>query len=255
MRLSGDPDLVGAGRAAWGVWCPRSRSAGGGANGIGTMRVTWLTVVTSINCRPTHHVAPGLPIRLVLLADDFQGARVSVILRYFINEKARLLGRKTLENEVLQEAIELARGRKWIARSSNTGLGPPKRRRRSSGSRTTARPTLLPTRAPSPEKLGLVLRTTPVQSPQSNGRGVRQHAQAQLRVGESDPRRQGCLTSCHGGSLITTSNIRTLGSRCTRHACSHASTLWWSESPRPEMRGQHHSRERFPRRCSEFPRW
>ena len=34
-----------------------------------------------------------------------------------IRELERLLGRKTLENEVLKEAIEVARERKWIARS------------------------------------------------------------------------------------------------------------------------------------------
>jgi transposase len=28
-----------------------------------------------------------------------------------------LLGRKTLENEILKEAVEIARDRKWIARS------------------------------------------------------------------------------------------------------------------------------------------
>lgn len=34
-----------------------------------------------------------------------------------IAELERLLGRKTLENEILKEAVEVARERKWIARS------------------------------------------------------------------------------------------------------------------------------------------
>jgi transposase len=34
-----------------------------------------------------------------------------------IRELQRLLGKKTLENEILKEAVELARERKWIARS------------------------------------------------------------------------------------------------------------------------------------------
>ena len=35
-----------------------------------------------------------------------------------IADLERLLGRKTLENEILKEAVEVARERKWIARSS-----------------------------------------------------------------------------------------------------------------------------------------
>ena len=34
-----------------------------------------------------------------------------------IRELHRLLGKKTLENEILKEAVELAQERKWIARS------------------------------------------------------------------------------------------------------------------------------------------
>ena len=34
-----------------------------------------------------------------------------------IRELQRLLGKKTLEAEILKEAVELARDRKWIARS------------------------------------------------------------------------------------------------------------------------------------------
>lgn len=34
-----------------------------------------------------------------------------------IAELERLLGRKTMENEILKEAVEVARERKWIARS------------------------------------------------------------------------------------------------------------------------------------------
>lgn len=34
-----------------------------------------------------------------------------------IRELQRLLGKKTMENEILKEAVEIARDRKWIARS------------------------------------------------------------------------------------------------------------------------------------------
>lgn len=34
-----------------------------------------------------------------------------------IRELQRLLGKKTMENEILKEAVEVARDRKWIARS------------------------------------------------------------------------------------------------------------------------------------------
>jgi len=34
-----------------------------------------------------------------------------------VRELERLLGRKVLENEILKEAVEIARDRKWIARS------------------------------------------------------------------------------------------------------------------------------------------
>ena len=34
-----------------------------------------------------------------------------------IRELQRLLGKKTLENEILKEAVDLAREKKWIARS------------------------------------------------------------------------------------------------------------------------------------------
>jgi transposase len=34
-----------------------------------------------------------------------------------IRELQRLLGKKTLEAEILKEAVEVARDRKWIARS------------------------------------------------------------------------------------------------------------------------------------------
>ena len=34
-----------------------------------------------------------------------------------ISQLQRLLGKKTMENEILKEAVELARERKWIARS------------------------------------------------------------------------------------------------------------------------------------------
>lgn len=36
-----------------------------------------------------------------------------------IRELQRLLGKKTLENEILREAVEVAKSRKWIARSSS----------------------------------------------------------------------------------------------------------------------------------------
>ena len=34
-----------------------------------------------------------------------------------IRELQRLLGKKTMENEILKEAVEIARAKKWIARS------------------------------------------------------------------------------------------------------------------------------------------
>jgi transposase len=38
-----------------------------------------------------------------------------------ISQLQRLLGKKTMENEILKEAVELARERKWIARSPLLG--------------------------------------------------------------------------------------------------------------------------------------
>jgi transposase len=47
----------------------------------------------------------------VVPATELDGAR------RHIRELQRLLGKKTLENEILKEAVEVARERKWIARS------------------------------------------------------------------------------------------------------------------------------------------
>jgi transposase len=38
-------------------------------------------------------------------------------LKAQVRELERLLGKKTLENEILREAVEIARSRKWLARS------------------------------------------------------------------------------------------------------------------------------------------
>jgi transposase len=47
----------------------------------------------------------------VVPATELDGARRQ------IRELQRLLGKKTLEAEILKEAVEVARARKWIARS------------------------------------------------------------------------------------------------------------------------------------------
>lgn len=47
----------------------------------------------------------------VVPASDLAAARAQ------ISQLQRLLGKKTMENEILKEAVELARERKWIARS------------------------------------------------------------------------------------------------------------------------------------------
>lgn len=41
---------------------------------------------------------------------------VSLVARRQIRELQRLLGKKTMENEILKEAVEIAQERKWIAR-------------------------------------------------------------------------------------------------------------------------------------------
>jgi transposase len=38
-------------------------------------------------------------------------------LEHQVRELQRLLGRKTLENEILKEAVEVARAKKWLLRS------------------------------------------------------------------------------------------------------------------------------------------
>jgi transposase len=46
------------------------------------------------------------------------------VLRAKVRELERLLGKKTMENEILKEAMELARAKKWLPRgSSSSGDG------------------------------------------------------------------------------------------------------------------------------------
>jgi transposase len=44
-------------------------------------------------------------------------------LRARVRELERLLGRKTMEAEILKEAIEVARSKKWLPRGSSSGEG------------------------------------------------------------------------------------------------------------------------------------
>jgi transposase len=52
---------------------------------------------------------------LVVPASELANARAQIA------QLQRLLGKKTMENEILKEAVELARERKWIARSPLSG--------------------------------------------------------------------------------------------------------------------------------------
>jgi transposase len=51
----------------------------------------------------------------VVPASELANARAQIA------QLQRLLGKKTMENEILKEAVELARERKWIARSPLSG--------------------------------------------------------------------------------------------------------------------------------------
>jgi transposase len=53
----------------------------------------------------------------VVPASELANARAQIA------QLQRLLGKKTLENEILKEAVELARERKWIARSPLSDKG------------------------------------------------------------------------------------------------------------------------------------
>ena len=75
-----------------------------------------------------HRVAPSLLFRWRKLASEGAlqavGADVAVVpasevkvLQHLVRELQRLLGKKTLEHEILKEATEVAREKKWLVRS------------------------------------------------------------------------------------------------------------------------------------------
>lgn len=43
------------------------------------------------------------------------------VLRQRVRELERMLGRKTMEGEILKEALEIARSKKWLPRGSSSG--------------------------------------------------------------------------------------------------------------------------------------
>lgn len=45
------------------------------------------------------------------------------MLRARVRELERLLGKKTMESEILKEALEIARAKKWLPRGSSSGEG------------------------------------------------------------------------------------------------------------------------------------
>ncbi len=45
------------------------------------------------------------------------------VLRARVRELERLLGKKTMETEILKEALEIARAKKWLPRASSSGEG------------------------------------------------------------------------------------------------------------------------------------
>ena len=76
-----------------------------------------------------HGIAPSLLFRWRKLSSqgalEAVGADESVVpaseyksLQLQVRELQRLLGKKTLENEILKEAAEVAREKKWLVRSS-----------------------------------------------------------------------------------------------------------------------------------------
>jgi transposase-like protein len=54
----------------------------------------------------------------VVPASELAAARAEIA------ELQRILGKKTLENEILKEAVEFATAKKWIARSPLSSEGP-----------------------------------------------------------------------------------------------------------------------------------
>jgi transposase len=75
-----------------------------------------------------HQVSPSLLFRWRKLATagalEAVGADESVVpasdlkaLQHQVRELQRLLGKKTMENEILKEATEIAREKKWLVRS------------------------------------------------------------------------------------------------------------------------------------------
>lgn len=75
-----------------------------------------------------HRISPSLLFRWRKLASEgalqAMGADEAVVpaseikaLQHQVRELQRLLGKKTLENEILKEAAEVARTKKWLLRS------------------------------------------------------------------------------------------------------------------------------------------
>jgi transposase len=75
-----------------------------------------------------HRISPSLLFRWRKLASEGAlsavGADESVVpaselkaLQTQVRELQRLLGKKTLENEILKEAVEVGRAKKWLLRS------------------------------------------------------------------------------------------------------------------------------------------
>jgi transposase len=75
-----------------------------------------------------HRISPSLLFRWRKLATagdlEAMGADESVVpisdlkvLQHQVRELQRLLGKKTMENEILKEATEIAREKKWLVRS------------------------------------------------------------------------------------------------------------------------------------------
>jgi transposase len=75
-----------------------------------------------------HRISPSLLFRWRKLATagalEAVGADESVVpvsdlkvLQHQVRELQRLLGKKTMENEILKEATEIAREKKWLVRS------------------------------------------------------------------------------------------------------------------------------------------
>lgn len=82
-----------------------------------------------------HRISPSLLFRWRKLASEgalqAMGADEAVVpasqikaLQHQVRELQRLLGKKTLENEILKEAAEVARQKKWLLRSPGSAGAP-----------------------------------------------------------------------------------------------------------------------------------